>query len=118
LIFILSAPVLVLVVVYVYLLITGNNTALAYLKQVKSSEDLLFLESIKSIKLELPTFKNIHNKYEKLFNKEISEKELLRKLKEAVDSKIINVKVVNVNDEPYMIWNIISERDLFWRKMM
>jgi exosortase/archaeosortase family protein len=106
-----------------YILLNIRNILLAKntYNKIKNNEDLFILEAIKSIKIEIPTLENISNKYKMLFGKDVAKDELLEKLREAEEIKILNKQIMNIEDEPYIVWKMRSsvyEGKLNWVKIL
>jgi hypothetical protein len=82
-----------------YIQRTGSNRAFKAYSRLSSAEDLILIDTI--IELEIQATEcNILNR----LSDKIDQDTLKRKILEAEKSGIIKKKVVNIEDEPYLIW--------------
>ena len=56
-----------------------------------------------------------------LFGKDIDKDEIREKIREAEEIKILNKQIMNIEDEPYIVWKMYSsiyEGKLDWMKLL
>jgi exosortase len=103
-----SGPVLLIVLFTIitisfgytkYVQQASSNRAYKAYSRLTSTEDLLLINSIKELKTEA-TECNIIN----ALSEKIDQDTLKRKISEAEESGILKKKVVNIDDETYLIW--------------
>jgi len=99
-------------------LLTGVLTITLYLEtkkkskakhiysQISNPEDRNIIEAIKTFEKEIATETKIIIKYREITGKDIEPERLQNKLMEAEEANIINRKIININDEPYISWKL------------
>jgi len=87
-----------------YLETKKKNNAKHTYSQISDPEDRNIIDSIKALEKEIATETKIATKYREITGKGIDPERLHNKLMEAEESNIINKKIININDEPYMTW--------------
>ena len=89
-----------------YLETKKKNNAKHTYSQISDPEDRNIIDSIKALEKETATETKIASKYREITGKDIDPERLQNKLIEAEEANIINRKIININDEPYMTWKL------------
>ena len=74
--------------------------------RISDSEDRKILEAVKDLKRELGNEYNIASKYKDITGNDIDLERINMKLTEAEKAGIVEREIININDEPYIIWKI------------
>jgi len=74
------------------------------IKKINDHIDKKLLNIIMNNEKQIMTISEIKQKIEEEFNINLEEEKIYEKLKKAKDMSLINTKIININDEPYITW--------------
>jgi DNA-binding HxlR family transcriptional regulator len=74
--------------------------------KISDSEDLKILDALGTLEKSPVTISDIASKYKDNTGKEINQEMLHLKLIKAEEKGIVERKIININDEPYITWKL------------
>jgi exosortase len=89
---------------YLYLERNKRRGAQHAYAHISDTEDRQILDSVKALKKDLATESKIASKYREISGREIDIERIHMKIIEAEEAGLIERKIININDEPYLTW--------------
>ena len=96
------------IVYYIFLERNKRIEVMNAYTRILDPDECLILNSVKSLSKELAIESKIALKYREISGRNIDIEKLHKKLIEAEEANIIERKIININDEPYITWKFIS----------
>jgi exosortase len=91
---------------YLYLKRIRRRRALYVYNKISDSEDLKILDALGTLEKSPVTISDIASKYKDNTGKDINQEMLHLKLIKAEERGIVERKIININDEPYITWKL------------
>jgi hypothetical protein len=102
-----SATLLLLTLIWlIYIEINKRKVAKNLYAQISDSEERQIFDAIKAVEKGLVNESKIVSKYREISKRDIDLVKLHRKLVEAEEAGLIERKIININDEPFITWKL------------